>query len=75
MEGERIDTITLYLNPYNQAKVAEWMLSLRPRRVIFNPGTENPSLQRQFREQGAQVLEACTLVMLSTGSYQQYSQA
>lgn len=64
-----IDTITLYLNPDNQREYYDSILSLKPRRIIFNPGTENPELEDLARAAGIQTIEACTLVMLSTGQY------
>ncbi|HRD53830.1 MAG TPA: CoA-binding protein [Flavobacteriales bacterium] len=68
-EHASFDTVTLYLSAANQAAWREALLRLRPRRVIFNPGAENPSFQRELEQAGCEVLEACTLVMLSTGSY------
>lgn len=65
-----LDTITLYINPYNQQPIADKILGLRPRRIIFNPGTENPGLIAKAREQGIEVLSACTLVLLTTGAYE-----
>lgn len=64
-----IDTVTLYLNPQNQKPYYNYILSLHPKRIIFNPGTENPELEQLARSQGIETLEACTLVMLSTGQY------
>ncbi|HEY8388142.1 MAG TPA: CoA-binding protein [Parasegetibacter sp.] len=64
-----IDTVTLYLNPANQKQYYSYILSLRPKRLIFNPGTENEELARMAREQGIRPLEACTLVLLSTRQY------
>lgn len=64
-----IDTVTLYLNPANQVPYYEYILSLNPKRIIFNPGTENPELQRLASEKGIQTMNACTLVMLSTNQY------
>lgn len=66
---EDIDTVTLYLNPIRQQAYYEYILSLRPRRIIFNPGSENEELTSLAREKGIQALEACTLVLLSTGQY------
>jgi predicted CoA-binding protein len=66
---ERLDTITLYLNPDNQKPYYEYILQLKPRRIIFNPGTENEELEDLARKNGIQPVEACTLVMLSTGQY------
>lgn len=64
-----IDTVTLYLGPQNQVQYVDYLLKLKPARVIFNPGTENPELQALLQEHGIQVIEACTLVMLRTGQY------
>lgn len=68
-EHEEIDTVTMYLNPYNQRSYYNYILSLKPRRIIFNPGSENPELEGLAREKGIDVLEACTLVMLASGQY------
>jgi predicted CoA-binding protein len=64
-----LDTVTVYLSAANQAQVAEEMLACRPRRVIFNPGAENPALAARLREAGIEALEACTLVLLKTGHF------
>ncbi len=64
-----IDTITLYLNPLRQKEYYDYILSLRPRRIIFNPGAENPELYSLAKENGIEPIEACTLVLLSTGQY------
>jgi uncharacterized protein len=64
-----VDTITLYLSPPNQAEYYDYIINLRPKRIIFNPGTENDELIRKARENNIQPLIACTLVMLSTGQY------
>ncbi|MBK8684274.1 MAG: CoA-binding protein [Bacteroidetes bacterium] len=64
-----VDTITLYLGPQNQAPYYDYCLGLKPRRIIFNPGTENPEFQDMATQQGIVCLEACTLVLLSTGQY------
>jgi predicted CoA-binding protein len=64
-----IDTVTLYLNPNNQKPLYDYILSLKPRRIIFNPGTENPELERMAQAQGINTMEACTLVLLATGQY------
>ena len=66
---ENIDTVTLYLNPRNQQGYYDYILSLKPQRIIFNPGTENDELVEKAREKGIQTKEACTLVMLSTNQY------
>ncbi|RZK65654.1 MAG: CoA-binding protein, partial [Pedobacter sp.] len=64
-----INTITLYLNPVNQQPYYDYILSLNPKRIIFNPGTENPELEALARENNIEAVEACTLVMLSTNQY------
>jgi Predicted CoA-binding protein len=64
-----IDTVTLYLNPFHQREYYDYILSLNPKRIIFNPGTENEELQQLAKDKNIQTLEACTLVMLSTGQY------
>ena len=64
-----IDTITLYLNPKNQEAYYDYILSLKPKRIIFNPGTENVELQEIAKKQGIEIQEACTLVLLSINQY------
>ena len=64
-----VDTVTLYLNPINQKPYYDYIISLNPKRIIFNPGTENDELVSLAREKGIEVLDACTLVMLSTNQY------
>ncbi len=66
---DNVDTVTLYINPTHQAEWENYILSLKPRRIIFNPGTENPKLASRANEQGIETLNACTLVMLSAGTY------
>ena len=66
---EDINTVTLYLNPFHQQEYYDYIISLKPQRIIFNPGTENEALQRLARENNIQTMEACTLVLLSTGQY------
>ncbi len=64
-----IDTVTLYVGPQRQVAYYDYILSLRPRRIIFNPGTENPELEARAEAQGIEIVEGCTLVMLSIGAY------
>lgn len=64
-----VDTITLYLGPQNQKEWYDYMLSLKPKRIIFNPGTENHELAEKANSQGIETLQACTLVMLRVGNY------
>jgi uncharacterized protein len=64
-----VDTITLYIGPPRQPEWYDYLLSLKPRRIIFNPGTENPEFEKLAEDQGVEVLEACTLVMLRSYQY------
>jgi predicted CoA-binding protein len=64
-----LDTITLYLGPDNQIPYYDYILKSKPRRIIFNPGTENPELESMAENNGIETTEACTLVLLSTGQY------
>ncbi|MCA6466367.1 MAG: CoA-binding protein [Chitinophagaceae bacterium] len=64
-----VDTVTLYLNPVLQVAAYDYILGLKPRRVIFNPGTENDELEEILRSKGIEPVEACTLVMLAAGMY------
>ncbi|MBU6325803.1 MAG: CoA-binding protein [Bacteroidetes bacterium] len=64
-----IDTITLYLNPGNQQPWVDLILNSGAKRIIFNPGTENPELMEAATAAGMETLEACTLVLLRTGQY------
>ncbi len=64
-----IDTVTLYLNPALQKGYYDYILSLHPKRIIFNPGTENEELKQLAANHGIYSQEACTLVLLSTGQY------
>jgi uncharacterized protein len=66
---DNIDTITLYLGEKNQKPFYDYILSLKPKRIIFNPGAENIELEELAKENGIETMEACTLVMLSTGQY------
>ncbi|WP_020527413.1 CoA-binding protein [Flexithrix dorotheae] len=66
---KEIDTITLYLNAKNQEEWYDYILSTKPNRIIFNPGTENPNLKKLAEEHQIETINACTLVMLSVGNY------
>jgi predicted CoA-binding protein len=66
---EPIDTVTMYLSAEKQAPVIQDILTVRPRRVIFNPGAENPDAYPRLAEERIEVVEACTLVLLSTGQF------
>ncbi len=64
-----IDTISLYVGPQNQPSYYDYIESLNPKRVIFNPGTENDEFAVRLEAKGIEVLEACTLVLLSTKQF------
>ncbi|MFT3904245.1 MAG: CoA-binding protein [Niabella sp.] len=66
---ENIDTVTLYLSAANQREYEDYILSLKPKRIIFNPGAENEALAEKATANGVQPMEACTLVMLNTGQF------
>lgn len=68
-KDQAIDTVTLYINPKLQAAQYQAILDLKPKRVIFNPGTENLEFETLLNENGILTEEACTLVMLKTGQY------
>ncbi|MFM9055156.1 MAG: CoA-binding protein [Bacteroidota bacterium] len=68
-EFSEVDTITLYVGPERLAFMHDYILSLKPNRVIFNPGTEDEAFFLRLRESGIEAVEACTLVMLSTGQF------
>ncbi len=66
---ENVDTVSLYLNPHRQKEYYNYILGLKPKRIIFNPGTENTELSTLAAKDNIQTLEACTLVLLTTGQY------
>lgn len=66
---DNIDTVTLYLNPAHQREYYDYILSLKPKRIIFNPGAENEELETLAQQQQIKTMDACTLVMLSTNQY------
>jgi len=65
-----IDTVTLYVGPHNQPAWYDYILDLKPKRILFNPGTENPELEQRAQAAGIATEEACTLVLLSVGQYE-----
>jgi len=69
MELSEVDTVTLYIRPDLQSDWYSDILNLKPRRIIFNPGTENPEFESLAQQNGVEATEACTLVLLSTGQY------
>ncbi len=66
---EPVDTVTLYVGPDRSAVLADALVALRPKRVIFNPGTESELLQQRLRAAGIAYEDACTLVLLNTGQF------
>jgi len=64
-----VDTVTLYIGPRHQPEWYNYIIDLKPKRVIFNPGTENDEFMDKLSDSGVEVLEACTLVMLRTEQY------
>jgi len=66
---DNVHTVTLYLNAKRQEEMLDYILGLHPQRIIFNPGAENPELEKQASLQGIETVEACTLTMLAIGLY------
>jgi uncharacterized protein len=66
---ESVDTLTMYVGPDRQSALLGDIVALKPRRVIFNPGSENPAIYSQLQQAGIEVQEACTLVLLSTRQF------
>ncbi len=67
------DVLTVYVNPLRSAELAGDILALAPKTVIFNPGTENPELDRRLREAGIRTVNACSVVLLTTGRFDSVS--
>ena len=68
-EIPNVDTVTLYIGPQRQPEHIDYILSLKPKRIIFNPGTENEEFIRRAEAAGVEALEACTLVMLKSRQF------
>jgi uncharacterized protein len=66
---EDIDTVSIYLNPQSQKDWYDYIIGLHPKRIIFNPGTENPELEELARSKGIETENACTLVLLKTRAF------
>jgi uncharacterized protein len=66
---EQIHTVTMYMNPHNQKPYYDYLLNLKPERIIFNPGTINPEFAELATARGIETVDACTLVLLCTGTY------
>jgi predicted CoA-binding protein len=69
LDFQDIDTVTLYLNPSRQTDYYDYLLGLKPKRIIFNPGTENEEFVHLAKAEGIETAYACTLVLLSLGQY------
>ncbi|AHW59258.1 hypothetical protein SAMN05444285_10833 [Draconibacterium orientale] len=68
-QNERVHTVTLYVGPQHQPGYYSDIIRMKPQRVIFNPGTENPEFAEKLKNNGIEAEEACTLVLLSIGAY------
>jgi uncharacterized protein len=68
-QEKEVDTVTMYVGARNQAGYYDYILSLHPKRIIFNPGAENEELEQMAKQKGIEVVHGCTLVMLSIGHY------
>nr|WP_302180035.1 CoA-binding protein [Chryseosolibacter indicus] len=66
---ENVDTVTLYIGPQRQPEWYDYILQLKPKRIIFNPGTENPEFEKMAEQQGVEAVEGCTLVMLRSRQF------
>jgi predicted CoA-binding protein len=64
-----VHTVTMYIGPKNQPEWYDYILSLNPKRIVFNPGTENEAFENMARQQNVEIVEGCTLVMLGVGTY------
>jgi predicted CoA-binding protein len=67
--NSKVDTVTMYVKPELQTAMMEEIINLKPKRVIFNPGTENPAFAEKLKEHNIESEEACTLVLLSTNQF------
>lgn len=66
---DKVDTVTLYIGPQRQPEWYDFILSMKPKRIIFNPGTENDEFEQMAEKQGVEVVQGCTLVMLRSNQY------
>lgn len=64
-----VDTITLYLSPAHQEEWYDYLIGLKPKRIIFNPGTENDAFEKRANKEGIETTQACTMVLLRSGQY------
>ncbi len=68
-EVKDVDTVTMYIGPHRQPEYYNYILGLKPKRIIFNPGTENDEFEKMAEAQGVEAVQGCTLVMLRSGQY------
>lgn len=68
-EIDDLNTVTLYIGPQRQPQYYDYIINIKPKRVIFNPGTENPEFESKLHDAGIETEKACTLVLLSTSQY------
>lgn len=66
---EDVDTVLIYMGAKKQTEYKDYIIRLKPRRVIFNPGTENPEFKEALKEKGIEAINECALIMLNTDSY------
>ncbi len=66
---QKMDTVTVYLNPKVSSSISDEIIAIAPRRIIFNPGAENPEFEQKAKSRGIETLEACTLVLLKTRQF------
>jgi hypothetical protein len=66
---DQVDTVSMYVSPARQAAIIDEIAAIAPRRVIFNPGAENPEAYARLEASGVEVVEACTLVLLKTDQF------
>ena len=66
---QNVHTVTMYLAPNHQGEIFDYVISLRPRRIIFNPGTESPEFEEWLESYNIDIVHDCTLIMLATGRF------
>lgn len=66
---KEVHTVSLYIGPQRQEPYYEYILNLKPKRIIFNPGTENPELETKAKKQGVETVNNCTIIMLNINEY------
>jgi predicted CoA-binding protein len=64
-----VHTVLMYLAPYHQGEIFDYVISLRPKRVIFNPGTESPEFEEWLKSYDIEIVNDCSLVMMATGRF------